>query len=303
MDRYEGAEFRLPPLEGIFEPDFRIPFITYFLLFQVTVPTAEFNTVRNSFKHQWPVVICIFRNSPASDARRNDALVQSMGQTTPNSLHSQKLLFYYYRCCANGIAAYFICDTMDMLRHEISRWTVELLFHHAASVFAFASAVLSRKFIPYAYWALLMEINSIFLHLRSLMQITGYSLLKQSLFRVIQLTNIVTFVLFRFAVQMWQINWAWINRRHFHIFYSWIAFIGGGFFLTTNAILFVRILASDGYLGEFGRQHAAINRSSRNLVDSGTMYYTTHFNFCVSLNFRMLKYELNLSIHYSGKER
>lgn len=33
---------------------------------------------------------------------------------------------------------------------------------------------------------------SIFLHLRSLMQITGYSALKQSLFRVIQLTNIIT---------------------------------------------------------------------------------------------------------------
>uniref|UniRef100_A0A1I7VR60 Elongation of very long chain fatty acids protein n=1 Tax=Loa loa TaxID=7209 RepID=A0A1I7VR60_LOALO len=35
MDRYEGAEFRLPPLEGIWEPAFRIPFISYFLLFQI----------------------------------------------------------------------------------------------------------------------------------------------------------------------------------------------------------------------------------------------------------------------------
>lgn len=68
------------------------------------------------------------------------------------------------------------------------------------------------------------------------------------------------FVLFRFAVQIWQINWAWINRRRFHIFYMGIAFIGGAFFLIINIILFVRVLASDGYLGEFGRQYTAIGR-------------------------------------------
>ncbi|KAL3985528.1 TLC domain family protein [Acanthocheilonema viteae] len=266
MDRYEGAEFRLPPIEGILEPDFRIPFISYFLLFQIVGYCIRIYAWKSysGFKQYRlrNLTLCVIHSS-----------ISGLWSFIFSITHQQVMLeetIHWYSLWAVQLPilsmAYFICDTMDMLRHEVSRWTIELLFHHTASVFAFASAVLSRKFIPYAYWALLMEINSIFLHLRSLMQITGYNILKQSLFRVIQFTNIITFILFRFAVQIWQINWAWINRHHFHIFYLGIAFIGGGFFLIINAILFVRILASDGYLGEFGRQYTAIGRDSQKSV-------------------------------------
>jgi hypothetical protein len=46
-----------------------------------------------------------------------------------------------------------------MARHELSRWTAELFMHHIVTVFVFGVAVMTRKFIPYAYWALLMEVN------------------------------------------------------------------------------------------------------------------------------------------------
>ncbi|VBB30192.1 unnamed protein product [Acanthocheilonema viteae] len=228
MDRYEGAEFRLPPIEGILEPDFRIPFISYFLLFQIVGYCIRIYAWKSysGFKQYRlrNLTLCVIHSS-----------ISGLWSFIFSITHQQVMLeetIHWYSLWAVQLPilsmAYFICDTMDMLRHEVSRWTIELLFHHTASVFAFASAVLSRKFIPYAYWALLMEINR--------------------------------FILFRFAVQIWQINWAWINRHHFHIFYLGIAFIGGGFFLIINAILFVRILASDGYLGEFGRQYTAIGR-------------------------------------------
>ncbi|VDO21949.1 unnamed protein product [Brugia timori] len=269
MDKYEGAEFRLPPIEGIWEPAFRIPFISYFVLFQIVgyfIRTYAWKSYSGFKQYRLRnLTLCVIHSS-----------ISGLWSFVFSITHQQVMLeetIHWYSPWAVQLPilsmAYFICDTMDMLRHEISKWTIELLFHHAASIFAFASAVLPHKFIPYTYWALLMEINSklkvlihfsIFLHLRSLMQITGYSVLRQSLFRIIQLTNIVTFVIFRFAVQIWQINWAWINHRRFHIFYTGIAFIGGAFFLIINMILFIRVLASDGYLGEFGRQHVAIGR-------------------------------------------
>ena len=57
------------------------------------------------------------------------------------------------------IAAYFLHDCIDMLQYEWSRWTVELLFHHATTIFSFSTALFSGKFLMYAYWALLMEVN------------------------------------------------------------------------------------------------------------------------------------------------
>ncbi|OZC08861.1 hypothetical protein X798_04093 [Onchocerca flexuosa] len=263
MDKYGGAEFRLPPFEDIWKPAFRIPFISYFLLFQTiaycirTYAWKSYSGFKQYRLHN--LTLCFMHSS-----------ITGVCSFVFSITHQQIMLedtIHWYSPWAAQLPilsiAYFVCDTMDMLRHEISRWTIELLFHHIASAFVFTVPVLSRKFIPYAYWALLMEVNSIFLHLRSLMQITGYSILKQSLFRLIRFANIITFVLFRFAVQAWQINWAWMNYHRSHIFYMGIAFIGGGFFLIVNAILFVRVLASDGYLGEFGRKHTAIDRDSQ----------------------------------------
>lgn len=54
---------------------------------------------------------------------------------------------------------YFAYDTVDMLRHELSRWTLEYVLHHFACIFVLLCALLPRKFVLYAYWALLMEVS------------------------------------------------------------------------------------------------------------------------------------------------
>lgn len=54
---------------------------------------------------------------------------------------------------------YFLHDALDMLRWEWSRWTLELLAHHLATGFVLACALCSRRFVVFAYWALLMEVN------------------------------------------------------------------------------------------------------------------------------------------------
>jgi hypothetical protein len=160
--------------------------------------------------------------------------------------------------------AYFVHDTIDMTQYEISRWTFELLLHHVACLFVFASAILPQKFLLYGYWALLMEVNSIFLHARTISQLSGFS--KNAFaFAFIRWANILTFVVFRFCVQAWQIRWVWLNRNRMHSYYFYVGFMGGLFFLAVNGFLFVRILAADGVLGEYGRRNAAINRDEHGM--------------------------------------
>ncbi|TMS37731.1 hypothetical protein L596_004606 [Steinernema carpocapsae] len=158
---------------------------------------------------------------------------------------------------------YFAYDTTDMLRHEISKWTIELLIHHIFSIFALASAVLPQKFIPYAHWALIMEFNSIFLHIRSVMQLSGEAKKNSKGYSMSKLLNTVTFVFCRFLVQGWQLQWAWHNYHSMHAYYALIALAGGFFFLVINSVLFIRILAADGWFGEKAKQRAAIGRDSQ----------------------------------------
>jgi len=182
----------------------------------------------------------------------------------PNVMFNDTM--HWYRPWARHLPlismSYFIHDTIDMLRFEISRWTLELLLHHVASLFVFAAAVCPRKFIPYAHWALLMEVNSVFLHLRTMTQLSGKSKRSPGFDKFIRVSNTVTFIVFRFFVQFWQLNWVIRRMDLMHYFFIGIGVIGGTFFLVINTILFVRILASDGYLGEYGRKHAAINRDA-----------------------------------------
>uniref|UniRef100_A0AC34QSE6 TLC domain-containing protein n=1 Tax=Panagrolaimus sp. JU765 TaxID=591449 RepID=A0AC34QSE6_9BILA len=159
--------------------------------------------------------------------------------------------------------AYFVHDSYDMLKYETSRFTYELLSHHLSVFFFFTTTICSRKFIPFAYVALLLEVNGICLHIRTLMQISGNSVKRPKLYKLVMYTNIVTFLVFRFGVQAWQVQWVYHRRFEMHYIFLGIGFIGSAFFLIINAFLFFRILAADGYLGEFGRKHAAINRDKQ----------------------------------------
>uniref|UniRef100_A0A1I7XCM4 TLC domain-containing protein n=1 Tax=Heterorhabditis bacteriophora TaxID=37862 RepID=A0A1I7XCM4_HETBA len=145
---------------------------------------------------------------------------------------------------------YFIYDACDLLVNDrISIATCVLLFHHIASVYVLSTAIASKKFLLYAYWALLMEVSSIFLHSRSLLHISKLSATSMiAVSKAIGYMNIIAFIIFRFGVQFFLIGWAYVNMDNMHIYYVWIAMGGGGIFLVINIGLFLRILHSDGLL-------------------------------------------------------
>uniref|UniRef100_A0A7E4V5G4 TLC domain-containing protein n=1 Tax=Panagrellus redivivus TaxID=6233 RepID=A0A7E4V5G4_PANRE len=255
-----GNELRIPPWSDVFNAENLIPLIIFFAFFRglaYWVKRNAWNNFSGFRQYRLRNLTLCFTHSVISGA-----CAFTFASLQTYAMFSQPL--HWYRPWARfGILfsiSYFMHDMIDMLQYELSRFTVELILHHIGSIFVFLVAACSRKFIPYAYCALLMEVNSVTLHARTLMQLSSNSTKYPGVYKVIQTLNIATFVVFRFAVQAWQIYYIIAIRQSVHIFYACVGTIGGFAFLAINVFLFMRILASDGLLGEYGKKHAAINR-------------------------------------------
>eukprot|EP00080_Pristionchus_pacificus_P015573 PDM75593.1 hypothetical protein PRIPAC_42770 [Pristionchus pacificus] len=147
-----------------------------------------------------------------------------------------------HSCLSGGWAFTFFCTHTKVMFEETIHWyepwAAHLPIMSIASIVAFLFAVLPHKFVP------------IFLHIRSIMQISGAATTRPVAYSVIKILNIGTFIIFRFMVQAWQITWGFTIWGVVHPSYVVIALGGGIMFLTINSILFYRILSSDGFLGE-----------------------------------------------------
>ncbi|CAB3405935.1 unnamed protein product [Caenorhabditis bovis] len=156
--------------------------------------------------------------------------------------------------------AYFIHDAIDMLSYEWSKWTLELLFHHSATCLALLCPSISDRFLFATSWALLMEINSIFLHARTILQICGLSTKFPKVYEAIVYLNITTFFLFRIVFQLIFAYWAFTNRHRMHLYYLANGLLGEIVFAFINGLLLIRLLASDGLMPKNLRNKFAMTR-------------------------------------------
>uniref|UniRef100_A0A914HET2 TLC domain-containing protein n=1 Tax=Globodera rostochiensis TaxID=31243 RepID=A0A914HET2_GLORO len=146
---------------------------------------------------------------------------------------------------------YMVHDLIDLVVNERSARIIELLFHHVVVITAFMITQVTGKFLYIVVLGLLMEVNSIFLHLRSLCNL--YRQPKDSnLFKIIALINVATFMLFRIAVSVVLIGWLisqyinWELAWHLQVVNSLVIYSLG----LTNFVLCYRVLAADGLLGK-----------------------------------------------------
>ncbi|KAI6200546.1 hypothetical protein M3Y96_00745600 [Aphelenchoides besseyi] len=238
---------KLPPLNRVFEPQILLSIFFYILFFQML-----------SFLTK------MFLWKSAKDFRQ-----YRLRNLTICCLHStlSGLMVLYFVCTRfkfvinNPVfyneawqiqvilisVGYFIHDSIHMLKYEISRWTIELLVHHALT-----SSVLMIAVV----------VENIFLHLRTLFLLSGANLSNPKLFTFIKYANLVTFVLFRFISPTIQMIYVYNHSYHYRQFYFVIGYGTGVVFTLINAFLFIRVLAADGFLGECGRRYTAINRDS-----------------------------------------
>ncbi|KAI6182099.1 TRAM/LAG1/CLN8-like proteiny domain-containing protein [Aphelenchoides bicaudatus] len=145
---------------------------------------------------------------------------------------------------------YIAHDLLDLLINERSARILELLFHHVIVITAFLITLITNLFLGVVVLGLLMEVNSIFLHSRSLLNL--YRQPKDSTaFKFIALLNILTFMVFRMAVSAyllyWQISNMFTTMLWYHSIFTFVVIVS---LTITNSILLYRVLLADGLLGK-----------------------------------------------------
>uniref|UniRef100_A0A0K0F946 TLC domain-containing protein n=1 Tax=Strongyloides venezuelensis TaxID=75913 RepID=A0A0K0F946_STRVS len=144
---------------------------------------------------------------------------------------------------------YIVHDLIDLLVNERSVRIIELLFHHVVVISAFLVTLITNKYLGLVTLGLLMELNSIFLHTRSLLNLYGTK--KSTVaFKLIALCNIVTFMIFRMAVSSYLLYWIISNFQNMNIVIGIISFLVILSLAITNTVLCYRVMAADGLLGK-----------------------------------------------------
>ncbi|XP_014670793.1 PREDICTED: TLC domain-containing protein 2-like [Priapulus caudatus] len=139
---------------------------------------------------------------------------------------------------------YFIHDGLDMLINRRKRETWELLGHHVIIVICFGIAIVTRLYVGYGVVSLLVEVNSVFLHLRQMLQIAKVDP-KSMLYRCNSLVNLGTFVVFRIVLLAWMTRWLVVNRDRIPLPFYTIGSISMAVMVVMNIVLFYRVHQRD----------------------------------------------------------
>ncbi|XP_064648642.1 TLC domain-containing protein 2-like [Lineus longissimus] len=93
---------------------------------------------------------------------------------------------------------YFLYDCFDCIVNNKVFKMWEVCLHHVAVISTFLYNLVQVKFVGYVIYALLVEVNSIFLHARKLMQMAKVDF-NHSFYKLNNIFNILTFSIFRFG--------------------------------------------------------------------------------------------------------
>uniref|UniRef100_A0A1B6EW31 TLC domain-containing protein n=1 Tax=Cuerna arida TaxID=1464854 RepID=A0A1B6EW31_9HEMI len=139
---------------------------------------------------------------------------------------------------------YFIYDMIDMLLNDPKSKTFELLVHHMLVISCFTTSLTSYNYEGYAIMALLVEVNSVFLHIRQLMIIQNWNRNTLS-YRLNNSLNLGTFVVFRILTMGWMTRWLIQHRYDLTQFAFNLAGITLAVIMVMNIVLLLRVLKSD----------------------------------------------------------
>ncbi|KAM3874788.1 TLC domain-containing protein 2 [Diretmus argenteus] len=138
---------------------------------------------------------------------------------------------------------YFIYDFFDMVLNQKLSQSLELLVHHTVVIMCFGLSVLSCRYVGFAVVALLVEINSMFLHLRQILRMANLAV--STLYRVNSMINLGTYVVFRINTLAWMTRWLVLNRDKIPLLAYTVGSVGMAIMTIMNIVLFYRLLRSD----------------------------------------------------------
>lgn len=145
---------------------------------------------------------------------------------------------------------YFIYDFWDMVLNQLSQ-SVELVFHHLVVISCFSLSAVTQRYVGFAVVALLVEINSVFLHLRQMLRLAGGA--KSTPYRLNSMLNLGTFMVFRISTLAWMTRWLALNRERVPLMAYTMGSVGMAIMTLMNIVLFYRLLRSD-FLQTGGRE-------------------------------------------------
>lgn len=117
------------------------------------------------------------------------------------------------------------------------------LLSHSQVIVCFGIAVQLHQYIGFALVALLVEINSIFLHLRQILLMAN--LVHTTCYRLNSIINLGTYVVFRIATLAWMARWLLLNRQNLPLAAYAVGTVGMAIMMPMNIILLYRLLRSD----------------------------------------------------------
>uniref|UniRef100_A0A3Q4G9R9 TLC domain-containing protein n=1 Tax=Neolamprologus brichardi TaxID=32507 RepID=A0A3Q4G9R9_NEOBR len=128
---------------------------------------------------------------------------------------------------------YFIHDFLDMALNQPFKQSWDLLLHHSLVISCFGLAVTSRLYLGFAVMSLLVEINSVFLHLRQLLPSLAYS--------ITSWLNLGTFLLFRACTLGWMSRWLARHSEHIPRYVLMMGAAGLSLISTMNVAIMCRV--------------------------------------------------------------
>lgn len=102
---------------------------------------------------------------------------------------------------------------------------------------------MSCRYVGFAVVALLVEVNSVFLHLRQTLRMAG--LATSTLYRVNSIINLGTYVVFRINTLAWMTRWLVLNRDNVPLLAYTLGSVGLAIMTVMNIVLFYRLLRGD----------------------------------------------------------
>ncbi|KAL8198888.1 UNVERIFIED_CONTAM: TLC domain-containing protein 2 [Gekko kuhli] len=138
---------------------------------------------------------------------------------------------------------YFLQDFIDMMCNQEFYECWELLFHHSVVIICLGIAFVVRRYVGFAMVALLVEINSVFLHLRTILLMADLS--HTTYYRATSLVNLGTYIVFRISTLAWMTRWLVLNRENIPPATYAVGVTGMAIMTPMNIVLFYRLLRSD----------------------------------------------------------
>ncbi|XP_004746924.1 TLC domain-containing protein 2 [Mustela putorius furo] len=138
---------------------------------------------------------------------------------------------------------YFLADGVDMLLNQTLGQAWELLCHHSVVVSCLSTAILSNQYVGLCVVSLLLELNSVCLHLRKLLLLSHQA--ASLAFSVASWATLATLALFRLVPLGWMS--LWLIRQQHQVPPPLVILSGTGL-VTVGAIsitLGIRILVND----------------------------------------------------------